>query len=114
MERAQGPKIAIEPMAEQGLLDAVAGGGGTVVPPEEADAVVWTNPRDPDGLRELLTKSPATWVQLPFAGIESFFDAGVITSNHTWTCTKGVYGHSCAEHALTLMLAGARCLNLHA
>jgi phosphoglycerate dehydrogenase-like enzyme len=53
-------------------------------------------------------------VQLPFAGIESFFEAGVVDPSFAWTCTKGVYGHATAEHALALILMAARRLHLHA
>ena len=108
------PRIAILPGTEQGLVDAVEQGGGAVAEAAAADAIIWTNPRDPNGLKEALSTSPARWVQLPFAGIESFFAAGVIDPELTWTCTKGVYGPSTAEHALALMLAAARRVHVHA
>ena len=78
-----------------------------------ADGIVWTDPRDPDGLREALRKSPARWIQLPFAGIESFVSAGVIDPGRTWTCAKGIYGPATAEHALALLLLAARQLHRH-
>jgi len=53
-------------------------------------------------------------VQLPFAGIEAFFDAGVIDDARTWTCAKGIYGAATAEHALTLLLAASRRIHEHA
>lgn len=108
------PKVAIVPASTDELAEAVRAGGGE--PTEDAttaDALVWINPRDPEGLRAALESSPARWVQLPFAGIESFFTAGVIDAERTWTCTKGVYGPACAEHALALMLASARRLHDH-
>ena len=108
------PKIHIAPVSEPGLEDAVTRGGGVLSGPEDADGVVWINPRDPHGLKDLLTTSSARWVQLPFAGIESFFAAGVIDPSLTWTCAKGTYGHACAEHALALMLTGSRRLAHHA
>jgi phosphoglycerate dehydrogenase-like enzyme len=107
------PKIALLPFTEEGLENAVRSGGGRLVDAAEADGIVWTNPGDPQGLAEVLENSRARWVQLPFAGIESFFDAGVISSDRVWTCTKGVYGPACAEHALALMLAAARRLRHH-
>jgi phosphoglycerate dehydrogenase-like enzyme len=108
------PKVAVVPVSEEGLLKAIGDGGGEVEDPDGADAIVWTNPRDAEGLRDVLKTSPARWVQLPFAGIESFFEAGVIDPERTWTCTKGVYGPACAEHALALMLAAARMIHKHA
>lgn len=107
------PKIAIAPVATPDLEDAVRNGGGEVSSPEEADGVIWINPRDPQGLKELLASSEARWVQLPFAGIESFFAAGVIDPNRTWTCAKGIYGPACAEHAVALMLAASRRIPHH-
>ncbi|HVL32678.1 MAG TPA: D-isomer specific 2-hydroxyacid dehydrogenase family protein [Actinomycetota bacterium] len=96
------------------LEDAVRSGGGRVGDARNADAVVWTDPRDPQGLADVLKTSQARWIQLPFAGIESFFDAGVIDDTRTWTCTKGVYGPATAEHAVALMLTAARMLHRHA
>lgn len=108
------PKIAVVPATTDQLEDAIRAGGGE--PTDDAagaDALVWINPRDPDGLRAVLQGSSARWVQLPFAGIESFIVAGVIDPDRTWTCTKGVYGPACAEHALALMLAAARRIHEH-
>ena len=108
------PKIAIRPASTPELEAAVrAGGGAPVDDASSADAIVWVDPRNPQGLAELLEESPAGWVQLPFAGIEAFIAAGVVDAGRTWTCTKGVYGSACAEHALALMLAAARRLHDH-
>lgn len=109
------PHIHVAPAVSDELRDAVQRGGGRIVDdPGEAEGVIWVVPFQPEELKALLEKSPARWVQLPFAGIESFFAAGTIDHAHTWTCTKGVYGPACAEHALTLMLAAARCIPQHA
>lgn len=108
------PRIHIAPVSEPGLEAAVTTAGGILTEAENADGVIWVNPRDPNGLKDLLSRSSARWVQLPFAGIESFFAAGVIDPELTWTCAKGIYGHACAEHALALMLAGSRRLAHHA
>jgi phosphoglycerate dehydrogenase-like enzyme len=108
------PRVAIAPTDRDGLAADIEAAGGAIASPEEADAIVWVDPSRPGELGDLLRKSPARWVQLPFAGIEGFFAAGVIDDEHTWTCAKGIYGHSTAEHALTLMLAGARRLDEYA
>ncbi|HJR45692.1 MAG TPA: D-isomer specific 2-hydroxyacid dehydrogenase family protein [Actinomycetota bacterium] len=110
----EGPRIAVAPAGVEMVAALVEGAGGTIVEPDEADALIWTDPADPNGLKELLTGSPARWVQLPFAGIESFFDAGAIDPARTWTCAKGIYGPATAEHALALMLMAARRLHVHA
>ena len=108
------PRVAILPSVTDDIGRAVAEGGGSVVDIEDAEALVWTDPRDAESLRKVLDTSDVDWVQLPFAGIESFFDAGVIDPQLTWTCAKGIYGPACAEHAVALMLAAARRLHVHA
>jgi D-3-phosphoglycerate dehydrogenase len=107
------PPIALGPASVEPVEAAILAGGGRLAAPEEAEGVVWLDPSDAEGLKDMLEGSPASWVQLPFAGIETFFDAGVITPDRTWTCTKGAYGTSTAEHALALVLAAARHLHEH-
>lgn len=95
------------------LADAVTAGGGTPVAEGPADAVVWTDAKDPGGLRSLLDGNPdLRWVQLPWAGIEPFVP--VLDHDRSWTCAKGVYADPVAEHALTLGLAGLRGLATYA
>jgi phosphoglycerate dehydrogenase-like enzyme len=105
--------VAVAPQLDEGLLVAVQEGGGRLCSSDEADAVVWTDAGDPEALRQLLAASPARWVQLPFAGIERFVEAGVVAPDRTWTCAKGIYGPATAEHALALMLAAARQIHNH-
>jgi phosphoglycerate dehydrogenase-like enzyme len=107
------PKVAVQPPIPA-MEDAVRAGGGEVVAPNEADAVVWTVPFNPDGLKEILKDSPARWVQLPFAGIEEFFTTGVIDDSRVWTCAKGTYGPATADGAMALIYAAARNLQRHA
>lgn len=108
------PRVALLPVSLPVLEQAVADGGGAVSPLEEAGGLVWTDPFDPHALGRTLEGAPVQWVQLPFAGIEAFVEAGVVDAAHTWTCTKGVYGHTTAEHALALMLVAARRIHVHA
>lgn len=78
---------------------------------EPADALVWLDAGDVDGLRTALdTTTGLRWVQLPFAGIEKVVAAGLLDNGRTWTCAKGSYAEPVAEHALTLALAGLRHL----
>ena len=107
-------RVAVEPFADEGLLAAVAAAGAEVADAADADGLVWTNPADPQALKSLLETSSLRWVQLPFAGIEEFLEAGAVLPGPTWTCMKGAYGPACAEHALALLLAGARRLGHHA
>src|SRR6266550_217270 len=103
----QAPRVAVVPEIPM-FTAAVVEGGGVIADPNQADAIVWADPTDAEGLRALLAASPARWVQLPFAGIERFVEAGLITPDRIWTCAKGIYGPATAEHALTLLLCGAR------
>lgn len=110
------PRIAVAPPGVRPhLADAVRAGGGTVTAPAQAQGLVWADPGDAAALGELLDAHPQIgWVQLPWAGIEPFVRAGLVTPERTWTCGKGVYAEPVAEHALTLALAGVRQLHRYA
>lgn len=108
------PRIAVLPSGQRAWLeDAVRRGGGVVVPLQDAEAIVWTDPRDAVSLDAALRAAPQVrWVQLPFAGIENF--TGVLDRERVWTCGKGVYAEPVAEMALALALAGRRGLGTYA
>jgi phosphoglycerate dehydrogenase-like enzyme len=116
-------KVAVRPKGtREWVRDAVIAGGGEIVSPSEAEALVWTDdahgPGDqpgPTALHELLDANPGIrWVQLPWAGVEPYANAGVFDDDHIWTCGKGVYARPVAEHALALALAGMREIKRYA
>ncbi|GEM33670.1 dihydrofolate reductase [Nocardia neocaledoniensis NBRC 108232] len=94
------------------LEKAIVGAGAKVGELADADALIWTG--TPDAFP---TELPAAvrWVQLPAAGIEDFFDAGVFAAHPDvlFTSAAGAFAHSVAEHALMLLLAGVRYLPEH-
>ena len=95
------------------LAEAITDGGGEVVALEEAEGIVWADPRNPEALVPALEAAPdARWVQLPFAGIENFVH--LVDRDHLWTCGKGVYAEPVAELALGLALAGMRSVGTYA
>jgi phosphoglycerate dehydrogenase-like enzyme len=106
------PRIAIGPNSTSFAEEAVRRGGGIpVAAGEPADGLVWLAPRDPDGLGGVLEASPGIrWVQLPFAGVESYASRTIFGDGRIWTCAKGSYAEPVAEHALLLALAGLRQL----
>ena len=108
------PQVAVAPEpAAPWVVQAVVDGGGEIVAPAEAEALVWTSPRGTTDLQEVLAAMPAIrWVQLPWAGVEEFAAAGVFAAapDVAWTCGKGVYAEPVAEHALALATAGLRHL----
>ena len=107
------PRIVVGPVpGPDWVRAAVDAGGGVIVDPADAEAVVWGgHPNDVDGLKGLVREAPdARWVQLPWAGVEFYVAAGVFDHDHVWTCGKGVYAEPVAEHALALALAGLRDL----
>ena len=92
------------------FVEAVERGGGVVVDePGEAEAIVWLG-SDNSKLPELLHPG-VRWVQLPSAGVESWMEEGLIDTELVYTSAAGVYSETVAEHALALMLAGARRLH---
>jgi phosphoglycerate dehydrogenase-like enzyme len=102
--------VGPEPVTDW-VAEAVTDGGGTIVPVNEAEALVWTDPFDVERLQRTLDDGPGiTWVQLPWAGVEDFARAGIFNDDRRWTCGKGVYAEPVAEHALTLALALMRDL----
>ena len=89
------------------MADAIVAGGGHLVPFDRAEALVWGSPHDADLLERVLDEHPdIEWVQLPFAGVETFVH--LVDDERTWTCGKGVYAKPVAEMALALALAGMR------
>lgn len=106
------PRIAVAPGdVSEWVGNAVRTAGGELVPPDHAAGLVWTRPDGAEELGRLLDAAPGIrWVQLPWAGVEAFVDAGVIDGDRVWTCGKGVYAPPVAEHALALALAGLRDL----
>lgn len=92
------------------LSSAVRAGGGVVRREGQLDGVVWTDPRDVNGLRLVLETHPEIhWVQMSWAGIEDFAD--LVDERRIWTSGKGLYAREVAEHALMLSLAGLRGLS---
>lgn len=76
---------------------------------EEAEALVWLG--GPDGLAGVL-HDDVRWVQLPSAGVESWMESGLLNDDsRVFTSAVGAYAGTVAEHALALMLAGARRLH---
>lgn len=106
------PRIATQPRTAAWIDAAVEAGGGTVAPPADATAVVWTDPAGPDALAALLEANPQIgWVQLPWAGVEPYVGLIRSASDRTWSCAKGVYSDPVGEHAVALLLAGFRQLH---
>ena len=109
-------RVALAPSRPDYAVEAVVQGGGEVVgsDSEAADGLVWDS-FTMDGVLDALGAHPGVrWVQLPMAGVERFFEAGIFASPQasgvTWTCAKGSYARPVAEHALLLALAGLRQL----
>jgi phosphoglycerate dehydrogenase-like enzyme len=105
------PRVALGPGRIDYVTRAISDGGGEPVGIDgTADALVWLAPWDPVGLRDALASTQPRWVQLSAAGVEPLAAAGVLDPALTWTCAKGSYAEPVAEHAMTLALAGLRCL----
>lgn len=101
-------RIAVAPPGFRDYLDdAIRAAGAEPSDLEQAEALIWTDPRDPSGLGQALAINPdLEWIQLPFAGVEPMID--LMDHSRIWTSAKGAYGAEVAEHALGLALAGLR------
>ncbi|GGL20472.1 D-isomer specific 2-hydroxyacid dehydrogenase family protein [Nocardia jinanensis] len=101
------PAIHLGPDHDLALGRGIEAGGGRLVPLDEAEAVVWKGGPDtfPDRLPDAVR-----WVQLPSAGIERWFAAGILDGGRIWTSAAGAYAPRVAEHAVLLLLAGVRGL----
>jgi len=99
------PRVALAPdEAPPWVRDAITAGGGQLVAPADAEALVWVGGPDAASFEPVLAAAPgARWVQLPWAGVEPY--AALLDPARTWTCGKGVYAEPVAEHALALALA---------
>ncbi len=114
MPSTNAPRVALGPStAPPWMAEAIRSGGGELVDLSDAEALVWSDPRNAAALAESLDGADhIRWVQLPFAGIEAYVH--LVDHDRVWTCGKGVYADPCAEMALALGLAGLRGLGTFA
>ncbi|WP_460362938.1 NAD(P)-dependent oxidoreductase [Actinocorallia lasiicapitis] len=92
---------------QEKVAKTIVAAGATVVPPGEAEALVWLLPGGPEPLLELLEQNPGIqWIQLPWAGVEHFAPAFALP--RVFTCAKGAFAPQVSEHALLLILACLR------
>jgi phosphoglycerate dehydrogenase-like enzyme len=101
------PAVWVGPEAAPELVAAAdAGGARLVTEPSEAEIIVWFGGAPHDFAE--IAHPGIHWVQLPNAGVEPWFEAGMISSAHTFTSAAGSYAPVVAEHALALLLAAAK------
>jgi phosphoglycerate dehydrogenase-like enzyme len=101
--------VAVGPDAPPDWVEPlVHGAGGRLASLRDADALIWLGVDGPELGRALDAGPHLRWVQLAHAGIEVF--APVIDDARVWTCAKGAFSETVAEHALALALALARDL----
>jgi phosphoglycerate dehydrogenase-like enzyme len=103
-----GP-IAILPEPDALFEAAVLAAGGEVLPLSvKTRGIIWLAPHGAADFARVLTENPQVeWVQLPWAGVDSF--ATVLAEQARpgllFTSAKGAYAQPVAEHALALALA---------
>ena len=89
------------------MVEAVEAAGGTVVPIEQASALMFADPAAADAFPNIIGAGPGVeWIQLPYAGIETFQHH--LDHDHTWTCGKGVYAPPVAEWIMAALLTAFR------
>lgn len=99
--------VALEPVRDEHLVEAIEGAGGRIVGLDDARVLVWIGP--PSDFPEL--PDTVEWVALKTAGIEDFVAADILDDRRIWTNASGFYAENVAEHALALLLAGLRQIN---
>jgi phosphoglycerate dehydrogenase-like enzyme len=107
-------RVWLSPEAPEAIADAVRRGGGELVPADQAEAVVWygyahLSQQQVPFVRALLRDS-VRWVQLDSAGVEPWFEYGLVDAERVWTSAAGAYAATVAEHVVALLLAAARRL----
>jgi D-3-phosphoglycerate dehydrogenase len=100
------PVVHVAPESDRAIEEAITTAGGQTGPLDKADALVWLNWDSNTFDVELPER--VRWVQLPAAGVENWLQRAA--DGRVWTSAAGAYGLPVAEHALALMLAGARRL----
>ena len=103
--------IAVEPSTRPAMhavmVEAVEAAGGTIVPIEQASALMFADPAAADAFPNIIGAGPGVeWIQLPYAGIETFQHH--LDHDHTWTCGKGVYAPPVAEWIMAALLTAFR------
>jgi phosphoglycerate dehydrogenase-like enzyme len=99
--------IYVGPQRADALVDAVLSAGGKVADrPTDAAALVWYG----GGPAEFpaIVHPGVRWVQLPNAGVEPWFEAGLIDGARVYSSAAGCYAHAVAEHTLGVLLGAAR------
>jgi D-3-phosphoglycerate dehydrogenase len=107
-------RVWLSPEAPEAIADAVRRGGGEIVPAERANAVVWYGyehlaPEQIPLVRSLL-RDEVQWVQLDSAGVDPWFEHGLVDDTRVWTSAAGAYAIAVAEHIVALVLASAKRL----
>jgi len=107
-----GPRVFVGPDQLSEVLDAVRSSGCELAESlSEADAVVWFG-RDPAALADVLPDG-VRWLQIPDAGAERWLASGLVGGTLEVTSARGAYAPQVAEHALMLILACARRLDVY-
>ena len=100
--------VWLGPAQPDSVKEAVAKQSQLVSSAGSANVIVWcSHDHDVSKMSSLLHPG-IEWVQLDSAGVDHWFEAGLIDGGRVWTCAKGQYGPAVAEHAIGLILAGCR------
>ena len=101
-------RIWLGPERPPVVVEAIRRGGGVESPIDKANAIVWSNLKDPVSRMKELLHPGIEWVQVDAAGIDHWIASGLIDSTRVWTSARGRYGSAVAEHVVMLLLACSR------
>jgi D-3-phosphoglycerate dehydrogenase len=108
-------RVWLSPEAPEAIAAAVRRSGGEIVPAGEANVVLWYGYEHlkPEGvpLARSLLRDSVEWVQLDSAGVEPWFEHGLVDAARVWTSAAGAYAAAVAEYVVALLLAAAKRLH---
>lgn len=108
MTRTTGnTRIWVGPVEFPEVTEAVIRGGGILSSREEAEAIVWTGDGPSLATADLFHEG-IEWVQVDSAGVDHWFDSGLLDRDRVWSSARGRFGAAVGEQALMLLLAACR------
>jgi phosphoglycerate dehydrogenase-like enzyme len=100
-------RVWVGPVDIEEVSEAVVRAGGTLSCHADANAIVWTGDGPSTATADIFHDG-IEWVQVDSAGVDHWFDSGLLDRERVWSSARGRYGAAVAEHAVMCLLAACR------